>query len=126
MAAARKGPLCYGSIPQELVVNFLKSWLDEEPVSLVKKQWDPGGGVCGLGDPTTEEMELEEEELIIDGIVTGRDAKRYGKDDDERSENVRRLVDPRKPTKQEVEDHELFHVPYRNWCPICVRAKGKE
>ncbi len=36
------------------------------------------------------------------------------------------MIDPRRPMKQEVDDHELTHVPYRNWCPICVRAKGKE
>ena len=36
------------------------------------------------------------------------------------------MIDPRKPTKAEVEEHELVHVPYRNWCPVCVRAKGKE
>ena len=39
---------------------------------------------------------------------------------------IRRLVDPRKPTQAEVDEHELTHVPYRNWCPICVRCRGKD
>ena len=36
------------------------------------------------------------------------------------------MIDPRRPTEHEVEEHNLTHVPYRNWCPICVRAKGKD
>lgn len=39
---------------------------------------------------------------------------------------MRRLVDPRMPTKQEIEEHEPTHLPYRNWCGVCVRAKGKD
>ena len=33
---------------------------------------------------------------------------------------------PIEPTKQEREIHNLTHLPYRSWCPICVRAKGKQ
>lgn len=35
---------------------------------------------------------------------------------------VRRLIDPRKPSQAEVDLHELHHLPYRNWCPHCVRG----
>ena len=34
--------------------------------------------------------------------------------------------DPGNPTPQEREVHNATHVPYRSWCPICVKAKGKE
>ena len=30
------------------------------------------------------------------------------------------------PSESEVEQHELTHLPFRNWCRHCVRAKGKE
>ena len=30
------------------------------------------------------------------------------------------------PSEAEVEQHELTHLPFRNWCRHCVRAKGKE
>ena len=35
---------------------------------------------------------------------------------------------PTPPTKQEMEEHALAHMnmPYRSWCPICVKAKGKQ
>ena len=40
---------------------------------------------------------------------------------------VRKLVDPKLPSKEEVEDHYVRgHFPYRNWCHICVRAKGRD
>ena len=33
----------------------------------------------------------------------------------------RKLRDPRAPTKYEVEQHNLTHIPYRNWCPpLCT------
>ena len=39
---------------------------------------------------------------------------------------VKRLIDPRLPTEEEVAQHELTHLPHRNWCPACVKAKGKD
>ena len=36
-----------------------------------------------------------------------------------------KIQDPLLPSKTEVEEHELTHLPYRNWCSHCVRAKGK-
>ena len=39
---------------------------------------------------------------------------------------VKEMVDPRRPSQREVEEHERHHLPYRNWCPVCVKAKGKE
>ncbi len=30
------------------------------------------------------------------------------------------------PTSHEIVLHDLSHLPYRNWCPICVKAKAKE
>ena len=39
---------------------------------------------------------------------------------------LKRVADPRKPTEQQVKDHYRTHVPYRNWCPCCVKANGKD
>ena len=30
-----------------------------------------------------------------------------------------------RPSKEEVELHNLTHLPYRSWCPHCVRGKAK-
>ena len=40
---------------------------------------------------------------------------------------IRKLVDPKLPSEKEVEEHYVRgHFPYRNWCHICVRAKGED
>ena len=33
---------------------------------------------------------------------------------------------PYSPTQDEKEKHNATHLPYGNWCPVCVQAKGKE
>ena len=30
-----------------------------------------------------------------------------------------------RPSKEEVELHNLTHLPYRSWCPHCVKGKAK-
>ena len=36
------------------------------------------------------------------------------------------LRSPIRPSAEDVEKHDATHVPYLNWCPICVAARGKE
>ena len=71
--------------------------------------------------PESEESESEEEE----GEVPGAEGERIRPEKD-KSEVMRQIKDPLKPTEDEVDKHNLTHLPYRNWCPICVRAKGKD
>ncbi len=33
---------------------------------------------------------------------------------------------PTLPTEDMIARHDATHLPYRNWCPICVKAKAKE
>ncbi len=35
------------------------------------------------------------------------------------------LSAPMKVSKEEREEHERTHTPYRAWCPVCVRARGR-
>ena len=32
---------------------------------------------------------------------------------------------PKEPTQEERLRHEATHVPYRSWCPNCVRGRGR-
>ena len=34
--------------------------------------------------------------------------------------NPRRVLDPKLPSQREVNEHNLTHLPYRNWCKHCV------
>ena len=47
-------------------------------------------------------------------------------DEPEESGQVRptTLSNPYTPSRQEIMEHELTHLPYRNWCAACVRGKG--
>ena len=44
----------------------------------------------------------------------------------EEATRVRKLVDPKRPSRKEVDEHYLTHLPFRNWCPHCTRGKAKE
>jgi hypothetical protein len=51
-------------------------------------------------------------------------------DDDEELQNgerkCKKMVDPVEPSAQEVADHQLTHLPFRNWCRFCCRGRGIE
>ena len=36
------------------------------------------------------------------------------------------IRDPGLPTKQEIDEHNITHCPFRAWCPHCVAGKAKE
>ena len=43
----------------------------------------------------------------------------------EESAPIVKVKSPMMPTKAEIEEHEsLGHVVYRNWCPVCIAARG--
>jgi len=39
---------------------------------------------------------------------------------------MKKLIDPKLPSREEVDAHELTHLPYRNWCRHCVKGRGVE
>ena len=46
---------------------------------------------------------------------------------EKRREFVRKVLGPKLPTQAEVDEHYVMgHTIFRNWCPVCVRAYGKE
>jgi hypothetical protein len=32
---------------------------------------------------------------------------------------------PKLPSQKEVDEHNVTHWPYRNWCPICIKARAR-
>ena len=70
----------------------------------------------------TNEEEDEDEEILEED---GMDGERLSLPKEDRF--VEKLWDPRKPTKEELENHYIMgHIPYRNWCHICVEAMGRD
>ena len=39
---------------------------------------------------------------------------------------VRIAKDPQQPTEQNIKEHNVTHLPHRSWCPVCVKARGRE
>ena len=55
----------------------------------------------------------------------GEDAERLALEKD--GGEVRNPVDLLLPNKKEVDQHWVRgHIPYRNWCEVCVRSTGRE
>ena len=61
--------------------------------------------------------EEEEEVLVCSPCVPGGAGEAVA---------PRIVKSPGDPTKQEREEHDITHLPYRSWCKTCVEAKGKE
>ena len=81
----------------------MKAWLGDASVEPIS----PLCGICGVNDSNDQGMELTADDEDV--IFEGKDVKRIGKEDEERHDEVKRLIDPRKPTKEEVDLHDLFH-----------------
>ena len=39
---------------------------------------------------------------------------------------MKKVIDPLLPSAAEISEHQLSHVPFRNWCPHCVKGRAKE
>ena len=63
----------------------------------------------------------------VNGVVEGDEeqTKNFEKVA-EAKQRIRKMLDPVVPSKEEVEEHMLTHLPYRSWCEHCVKGKGKE
>ena len=88
--------------------------------------------VCGVGDGEEEEARDDSED---EGVSPFKAERRAGDDWEDEVRRVKAIkderaakevVDPRRPSEREVKEHNLHHLPYRNWCKICVQAKGKD
>ena len=53
-----------------------------------------------------------------------REGKEEGEEEEEGYRPKYRIVSD-KPSKREVEEHMITHIPFRDWCPHCVRGKCK-
>ncbi|MDJ0514128.1 MAG: reverse transcriptase domain-containing protein [Methyloceanibacter sp.] len=74
-----------------------------------------GNGVLVSGEPRAARRapEPEEDQHVDDQDMRG----------DEVAPRVRKA--PEMPSAQEVKEHEALHLPYKSWCDICKKSKGK-
>ena len=73
-------------------------------------------------------MEEEEEDDELGRFVAEEvgDNKEEGQFEDEQDEGqpAKPITQPRLPTKRQIDEHDLTHIPYRAWCVHCRRARG--
>ena len=70
-----------------------------------------------MNNDKVEEKNAEDEELE-DEVQVEADAGDL--------REMRKMHDPKLPTKAEKEAHEMTHLPFRSWCRHCVRGRGLE
>ena len=58
-------------------------------------------------------------------VVHGEEEK-HAEEVEMGSRKTKKMIDPKMPNGETVREHEMTHVPYRNWCRHCVRGRGKE
>ena len=46
-------------------------------------------------------------------------------EDNQQAIRARATTMPKQPTEQEIIEHNLTHMPYRSWCPICIQGRGR-
>ena len=60
-----------------------------------------------------------------DLTLEGEDGERLAVQKEE--DVLKKVLDPLLPTQGEIDRHcVLGHIPYRNWCPVGVKARGKD
>ena len=85
-----------------------------------------GRMVSPVADGVSEQVAIQgaEENEVENG---DRDAEPEEKDDVQTGERkCHKVLDPLEPTTQELADHQLTHLPFRNWCRFCCRGRGME
>ncbi len=66
---------------------------------------------------------------IVGGNNEGKDVGGFDEGDQLEEEpggrGARPGADPGTPTKEEIAKHNIAHIPFRSWCPHCVRGRGR-
>ena len=91
---------------------------DTEEDAAMRKGW-----LMQEEEEDEEDDDEDDEEAMFKGIEGDAERLKAEKED----KFIRKVLDLKAPSEQEVKDHWLRgHWPYRNWCPVCVAARGKE
>ena len=90
--------------------------MKERDLQTVRPRW-----VCGTQEKEVEQVTYDLEKSLSSLEVDAEDPEQQCG-----QRRLRTMLDPMLQSQSEVEQHCLTHMPYRNWCPNCVRGRGKE
>ena len=99
-----------------------------EAESYADSEIPQGQGPEELDQGGLDDEDADDEDLIddpgVDEYLAGVRAQRIRLEPED--DFIRKLADPTKPNPEEIEAHEMRgHVEYRNWCPHCVKTRGR-
>ena len=69
---------------------------------------------------------VDELEAMVVGDEKAEILPKESEGEGEEQRRVKRVIDPLLPSSSEVADHQLTHLPFRNWCPHCVNGRATE
>ncbi len=75
-----------------------------------------------IGNPSTHAVRPNGSEEPADQVPAGGPSSEAAI---EEGQDAKAACQPCKPTQEEVDLHNVTHVPFRNWCPFCVMGKAK-
>ena len=93
----------------------------------VRPSLEPARRVEGEGTGTIrEDKEEHEEDAVGAQDEEDKNEENAGTDQEEDQEGrkPKMLPSPVGPSRREYEEHMCTHIPYRGWCPHCVRGKA--
>ena len=88
---------------------------EDEWMNRWMKPFVPEEEEMGNGEGGGEEREGDEEETVEDS--------EEGETEEARKPKAARV--PTRPSQEEVDEHMITHLPFRSWCPHCIRGKSK-
>ena len=108
--------LCVNDLPERVAEVEMSSsnpvrgdpfldWLQQFDENLVDEEEQ-------RGDRVEENEDIQDDDQEREGVIAQR-------------ERARSLPQPRLPSRREVQEHELTHIPYRSWCVHWVRGAGR-
>ena len=120
----------------------LESWMPVRPQLEIKNMIESGGAALGR-DAQEAESERKESQETEEGVAAAEKNPTMPLGEEENEENpdakpeeiaetggeaqqAKYATQVRTPTIEEIEEHRKTHLPYRSWCPICVRSRGKD
>ena len=72
------------------------------------------------------EVEEAEDQDVDENILAEQDMPNGPMSESPEAREATVLPSPVRPSAEAIEKHKATHLPYRSWCPVCVKAKGKE
>ena len=74
-------------------------------------------------------MRKGDEEVNTDEDMNEEDATKFNQcmplEDTDEAIKVKVMSSPSPPSRQEMLEHNISHMPFRSWCPHCVAGKAK-